>query len=1373
MRNFLILLIVAFFSIPQLIYSQKEIRLQDATEFSFELLKNQKEGFQAIQKTGSFNITTKKTKEGTFSDIRTSKLMKTFKKGYPNLPVISKLIEIPVGAEINVKILSYDVEIITLDKRGVKNKLAPAQPSRVKTEAQKSDKFYINKKIYKTNKFIGDKLVKIEDHGLMRNTRLGRLQISPLKYNPVANKLKIYNNLKFEVQFKGHDAKKAEKLNKQYSNLYYENIQKKAVNYQVNEGKEVIDNSPVTYVIVSDTMFKKQLHPFIKWKERKGFNVISAYTDEIGNTTAEIKSYLENLYNNPKPTPPSFVLFVGDVDKVPTWGGNTGSHVTDLYYCEYTGDTLPDAYYGRFSAQTKEELQPQIDKTIEYEKYEMSDPGYLSEALLVAGDDETWEDVYGNGAMWYADNYYFNDENEINSHLFLQDPTNGNSAVSDSIFQNINEGVGYANYTAHCSSSGWYKPAFRVSDVDNLSNNGKYGLWVGNCCLSNKFDDKECIGEAALRVENSGAIGYIGGSNNTHWDEDYWWGVGNIASPDEEPAYSETGRGVYDGMFHTKANEVNDPSAWYVTQGQAISCGNLAVDASTSNRKEYYWEVYHLMGDPSLMPYLGVPDPLNVKITPSVLMVGMNSLTIETAPYAYVALSFQGSLMEARHTGENGEVTLSFDSIPATGKASLVVTAQNKQPYIDSVSISKPTQPFVLMDSYSVIDSSGNNDGKVDFGEVISLDVVLKNLSDSSEALNIRDSLSEEDAFISIEDSLQDYGNLKPHSDSLIKGAFSFKVSDSIADQHNVGFLMDITAEDTSGTGYNWQSKFNITVNAPKLEIKNLTIDDKSFGDGDSILEPGEKADLLVTVQNTGHSEVTSLNGSLTSNASDLTINKGSDSSDSLLPSSEVNFTFNVQASETTVVGTKVNLQIDASGGNKSQYVTSANKEIVIGRVPVYLINEVSSVNTCWAYFYDSGDETNNYSNNENDTITFKPGDSGGLIRAVFTNFSIEEDINEGGCYDMLYVYDGPDTDAELIGTFCNDNPPDTITADNQNGALTFKFVSDGSVTKPGWKAKITCVDRNEVKFSVSDGSNPIQDAKINCDGYDLSTNKEGMASLFLKDDSYKYTASKAGHTKVTDTIVVNTDTTIHVTLSSTIYDVGFDIYDSDDTSKYIEAIVTFNDTTKEATNGTCLFENVDSSKYINYKIESKGYSAVVDSIKLKKDTSLSIGLEPKPFDITFYAENESGNALTEVIVEVENFKGKTDKSGYVGFNGVPGGKRVFYAEKEGYSDLEDEIMIYKDSTYKMVLNPLTGVNDIVGEALKVYPNPADDKLFIEKTDVGPISYEIIELTGKILEKGKLRSPLNEINVSSWPEGIYFIRFNMKHKVKEYKLMIR
>ena len=64
---------------------------------------------------------------------------------------------------------------------------------------------------------------------------------------------------------------------------------------------------------------------------------------------------------------------------------------------------------------------------------------------------------------------------------------------------------------------------------------------IGNCCQSNAFDVSVCFGEALLRENNKGAVGYIGGSNNTYWDEDYWWAVGNTSNITSNPNYISTG----------------------------------------------------------------------------------------------------------------------------------------------------------------------------------------------------------------------------------------------------------------------------------------------------------------------------------------------------------------------------------------------------------------------------------------------------------------------------------------------------------------------------------------------------------------------------------------------------------------------------------------------------------------------------------------------------------------------------------------------------------------------------------------------------------------------------------------------------------------
>jgi len=1265
MKHLYTLLFITILTSFQFVCAQNEgeiVDLNSAEDSKLEISQNRETGFNLETAVDKISLTQKETELGFFYKLSSNLLMKTFKNGYPDLPVISRLIEVPFGAKVKINIVDYDEEVIKLSDLGINSKIYPAQPSKSKCEDCDDDEtFYFKEEVYKLDEFLNKEIINFEDKGILRYKRLGRIEIAPIQYNPSQNVLKVINNIKLEVKFVGADMAKTREMREKYANHFFGDLSGNIINYKPLESKELIDQNPVTYVIVSDRMFESQLQPFIEWKEKKGFNVITAYTDNIGSTTTEIKTYLEDLYNNPNPTAPSFVLFVGDVGEIPAWDGDAGSHVTDLEYCEYTGDNLPEVYYGRFSAQNTTQLQPQIDKTLEYEKYEMADPSYLSEALLVAGDDESWEDVHGNGAMWYADNYYFNSDNDMNSHLFLQDPPNGNAAVHDSIIANVNSGISYANYTAHCSSSGWGTPSFTTSDVANLTNEGKYGLWVGNCCLSVKFDNDECFGEAALRAENSGAIGDIGGSNSTYWDEDYWWGVGYIDNPVEEPAYEESGLGVYDGMFHTKTNEVDDPSTWYVTQGQAVVCGNLAVEASTSTRKEYYWEIYHLMGDPSLTPYLGVPEAMTVSATPSTLMIGMNSLTVNTEAYAYVALSFNGELLDAKVADATGQAALSFESLANVGEADLVVTAQNRQPYIGTITVSPSDQPYVVLDSTSIDDAAGNGNGEADYGESISLDSELKNVSDAYDALGVHDSLYCTDPYITLTDSLEGYGDIAPEAESLIEGAFAFDVSDDVPDQHVASFSMHVTGQDASSNDYTWVSDFSITLNAPVLEIGDMTIDDAS-GNGDGILDPGESADLIVEVTNSGHADISNVNGTLTSSATELTINSGSSGPVSIATGTTQTLTFNVTADGSTPIGTPVEVDIAVTGASNDQYTDASTKQLVIGEIPEYLISQGGTVSTCVGLFYDSGGPSGEYSNEENYTMTFEPATSGNVIKAEFISFAVESN------YDWLKIYDGSSTSDELIGSYDSGNQPGTIIASNTQGALTFEFDSDYSVTKAGWEAEISCVEMNEVAFTVTDGVNPIEDAQVTFAGSSIMTDGSGVASFVVENGTYDYTVSKTGYTEATGSLDVSSDISQDITLNVLTYDITFNLYEEDGSTP-IEGDITFDGSTQSTTGGTYTFSDVEYGEGKSYSITVNNdyYADYNGTVDVTQARTLEITMEPNLYDVNIGAKDTAGAMISGCSVTIDGTTHVTNGSGIASFS-LSQGSYTYDVTHPGYT---------------------------------------------------------------------------------------------------------
>lgn len=840
----------------------QQINLKKSNITRLELLQNSVSGFVFQTSFQNLDAALVSNTHGNFVQITARGFGKSYQIGNPDLPVRGNLIEVPIGAGVEINIVSYDVEIIKLNELGLSQKLMPAQPSLSKSDDPENAGFVVNSDVYSNNGFYQNQMAWYEESGIMRGVRVGNVFVSPFRYNPVENILEVYNNMVVEVKFTNADQKATSDAKARYYSPFYSQMYKGMLNYQ-GETKAINQHFPVKYVIVSHRMFETTLQPFIAWKQKKGFQVIVKYTDEIGTTTAAIKTYLQGLYTSATETnpAPSFVLLVGDVAQVPVYNGVSDSHVTDLYYFCYDGasDRVPDVTYGRFSASTVAHLQSQIDKTLEYEMYTMPDASYLDEVVMVSGVDAGHAPTYGNGQINYGTTYYFNTAHDITSHTYLY-PASGSSASQ--IIANISAGVGYGNYTAHCSPSGWADPSFETSNIPGLQNAHKYGLLVGNCCQSVQFDDNECFGEAILRAVNKGAIGYIGGSNSTYWDEDYWWGVG-FGPVSANPTYAQTTLGAYDRTFHEFGEAEAD---WSVTQGQMLIGGNLAVEQSTSSRKLYYWEIYHLMGDPSLMPYMSQAETMEVEYM-SQLIIGLNSLTVVAEPGALVALSLNGNLLASAITNESGEAILEFESFTEPCTADVVVTKSNRQPYIGTIGVIPGNAPYVLYNHVNINDAQGNNNQMADFGETVLLDLSLTNVGNVATD-NMTVKIRTSDPYVAIIDSTESWGTLNGHDTLEIAGAFSVQVNEMIPDQHKVVFevvAMDVLQEE-------WISKFNIILNAPVINLSHFTVNDQQGGNGNNRLDIGEPARISIDAGNIGHAVLNNAVCELSSSLSQIHI---------------------------------------------------------------------------------------------------------------------------------------------------------------------------------------------------------------------------------------------------------------------------------------------------------------------------------------------------------------------------------------------------------------------------------------------------------------------------------------------------------------------
>jgi len=845
-----------------------------------------------------------KTTTGEFAKLQAGEYAGSDTYGSPQLPVLRKLIEIPMGAEPTVKIISYTVMEYRLSDFGINLPLFPAQPPVSKSQSR--PKFVYNASAYLHNSFTGSNLATVDVLGMLRGTRLGRLNISPVQYNPVSNIIRVYDNLVIDITFTGANVSLTKVEKRRYDSPYFRTVYDRLINYQKNDKLfDSVSKYPIKYVIVSPQMFHDALQPFIAWKKKKGFTVVEAYTSdpEVGTTTTSIKNYLHGLYNKATPADPapSFVLFVGDVAQIPAFACTEG-HVTDLYYCEYSGDYLPEVYYGRFSATTLAQLQPQIDKTLEYEQYLMPDPSFLNEVVMAAGADESHQITWSNGQINYGTSNYFNAAHGLTSHTYLQ-PEPAGADYSQQIHTNVNNGVSYANYAGHGSSGGWYDPSFSISDIPGLQNAHRYPLMVGNCCLTSKYDGS-CFAEELLRAVNKGALGYIGASNSTYWDEDYWWGVG-VGPISANPTYAGTTLGAYDRTFHDHGEPYRE---WYSSMDQMIFAGNLAVTGSGSDMKKYYWETYCLMGDPSLMIYFSEPQPMTITYCPQ-LPLASNVFIVNAEPYAYVAISKDGVLFGAAEAGDNGVAVVLLNPVKVPGLADVVVTKQNRQPYIGTVEVATPDGPYVILDSYQIDDSNGNNNLMAEFGEDIIFNITLKNAG-KSDANNVTSILTSNDEFLTITNDKVMTPLIQSNSSSRGNGTFAASIDGFLPDNHVAHFTITSSCDTNSCS-----SDFALTLFAPRLTTGLFRLDDETGGNGNGIIDSGETVTISIPTINSGHSAAEATTGTLLSAGAYVTLDNTGFDTGTLEPGGSADAVFSISISPEAPAGYVLQLHYVAASG--------------------------------------------------------------------------------------------------------------------------------------------------------------------------------------------------------------------------------------------------------------------------------------------------------------------------------------------------------------------------------------------------------------------------------------------------------------------------
>lgn len=890
-----------------------QLKLQNSSDYGFDLHLTIDE----------YHLQRLDSKAGSFDEISIKGYGFSSRIGEAQLPVASRIVAVPLGAEVHFEILSQEKHVLSSKDSGLLHSIFPAQAPVSKSADLSKIPFIQNAAFYARSEFKQNPTFRMEEIGMLRGLRLFQFYYEPIRYNPVSQALEIVSTAEIKVEFRHPDLAATNALWAKTASPEFEALYSKSIfNYEA-ENRASLVRYPTKMIILCPAAYSSTMQSYIEWKRKEGFivNFVTVGSGaEVANSTSAIKTYMQTLWDsataqNPAPT---YLLIVGDHgttgNNITANVGQTDSaHITDFSYVRLNGtDYLPEMYHGRFSVSSSTELQNVINKTLMFAKTSMPDLSYLGKTVLIAGVDGSYAPTHGNGAINYATTHYVNTAHGITSNNYLY-PASGSSAAA--IRANAAEGRAYLNYTAHGSQTSWADPSFTAAQMTTLSNVNKPFVAVGNCCITNEFDySSPCFGEAIIRAPNAGAA-YIGGINSTYWNEDYYWSVGFKTPQTAAHPYDPNRLGAYDASFQAP-NSVAD---WAQTTGETVFMGNMAVQASTTSLKNYYWEIYHIMGDPSLMPYYGVPA-VNTATFPPAIMLGLDSINITATPYSRVALSMNGILYASQIVPASGSTTLTFTPFSNTGTADLVITRSGKITRQESIQILPASGAYMTVQNNVYAD---NNNNQPDYNESGRFNTTFKNVG-ASAVSNVTATLSSTTAGINITDATESISSLAAGATLTRSNAFAFTIADNIVN----GTVASFTITMVSGSN-TWTHAFDLTLNAPALSFGSFSISDAS-GNNNGRLDPGETVTITMPILNEGGA--TSAYGSATLSCSSfgITIHTATASFAAINTGGTQNLSFSISAAASMSIGSIANLNFNATA---AAYTATKIETLTVGLI--------------------------------------------------------------------------------------------------------------------------------------------------------------------------------------------------------------------------------------------------------------------------------------------------------------------------------------------------------------------------------------------------------------------------------------------------------
>jgi hypothetical protein len=825
--------------------------------------------------------------------------------GQPCLPFVSTILSIPFGKSLIID------KVITESPTILEN--VSVMPVQNEWEHNPTNTFLIDGEIYNSNTPYPQQIATL-DSALYNSSsnQYARIVVNPFIYTPSEEKVTIYQSITVTLSKIENKLEKTSTLQKMSSGDALKNmaINSGTFNSLRKVTAERTNKPKVLMIIVPNDNYKVIVSEYAQWKHISGVYTKLVTKAECGSSVSQVKDYIKKAYEDPN-RPLTDVILVGKLNDIPSQQITLGewSFYSDNFYGCITGnDYIPEIFVGRIPVNSAAELKVVMKKLLTYEKTPyMEKTDWYKKAIMCANNEyasqaETKRTV---AAILNANGY-----NVDTLMMKMQ----GTSPTKNNVISSLTAGKAFLNYRGEGWSDGWDGyGGFGVDDVSSINNVNMLTFFTSIGCGVACWFDEELVGfgETLLRLGTEqqlrGAVTFIGPVSNTN------------------TAYNNNiDRGIYKGLFNEGLETPSDA----LLRGLAEM---LSVFGGTDGKVQMHYQEYTILGDPTLRLYKDIPKRITIE-KPSTLPVGQSQCLIKIKlqgnPVSGVTVcgTTKDGIYSTAVTDAQGGAVLNFRS-DKEEILTVVAKGNSVYPVIDSIRISPKTIYCAPGDTIIVNDKSGNSDGMINPNEQVALEFTIKNYGQNT-ATGIAVSLTSPSPSITLNNNQN-----VPVAD-ILKGfngqkvSFSCKASESCSAGTVIPLIMVIKSEGNTDTFY-----LSITIQACNLLFTSLRVVELEKPiSSPNRLDPGEKAKLIIKIQNTGMDNAVNITGKLTSDNPFITISDNSGSFGTLQPGGTAEnssdfFTVEVSSACSTNYSIEAILELQT---NNSTYSYTVKKKILI-----------------------------------------------------------------------------------------------------------------------------------------------------------------------------------------------------------------------------------------------------------------------------------------------------------------------------------------------------------------------------------------------------------------------------------------------------------